>query len=442
MDLRPYQQTLVSTTKTKFRNGEHSVLVVLGCGGGKSVIAAKIAKQTTDKNHDVIFIVHRRELCEQIRKTFNLCGVNPERCRIEMVQTLCRRSFPQPKLLIIDEAHHVMAESYQKVLDKCKGSYVIGFTATPERLDGKSLKDVFGTEIKGPTVQWLIDHKFLSDYTAYNAPLLSTEGMHIRHGDYVKDDIDAAMSTKLFGDAVNNWKRIANGKKTIVYCHSVEASKQIAEAYRAQGISAAHLDGTTPKKERESIVQAFRDGTIEVLSNVDLFGEGFDVPDCECVQLLRPTASRTVFVQQAMRSMRYQEGKHAIILDHTENIAKFGTPKNLAPVVERKKQQKKKNDLPVKYCPECLAVIESGQTVCPYCGYELPRDERKSPELVECSLKEVEERSVMIPQTFADIVNIQKRAGYKFAWCIYKAREWKIQIPSKYRFYARRILGY
>jgi superfamily II DNA or RNA helicase len=223
MDLRPYQQTLVSTTKTKFRNGEHSVLVVLGCGGGKSVIAAKIAKQTTAKNHDVIFIVHRRELCEQIRRTFNLCGVNPERCRIEMVQTLCRRSFPQPKLLIIDEAHHVMADSYQKVLDKCKGSYVIGFTATPERLDGKSLKDVFGTEIKGPTVQWLIDHKFLSDYTAYNAPLLSTDGMHIRHGDYVKDDIDAAMSTKLFGDAVNNWKRIANGRKTIVYCHSVEA---------------------------------------------------------------------------------------------------------------------------------------------------------------------------------------------------------------------------
>ena len=451
INLRPYQSDLIRRTRAALMRSR-SAMVVLGCGGGKSVIAGSIAKMTTDNGKRVLFIVHRRELCQQIEHTFRECGVNMKLCSIAMVQTISRHpeKIAMPALIIIDEAHHVMARGYRKVLDACADAYRIGFTATPDRLDGQNISEIFTERVEGPSVSWLIEHNFLAGYTAYNFPGFNSDELRMRAGEFRTEDVNNAMAKFQYGEAVKQWLKLANGKKTIVYNHSVEAAKITASKYCEAGIKAAELDGNTPQAEREQIVQAFRDGEITVLTNVDLFGEGFDVPDCECVQLLRPTASFTVFVQQSMRSMRYREGKHALILDHTENIKRFGVP------TAWKKRKNKAVYPTIKTCPECFHVYEvkspqeAGQP-CPQCGFKPEkvageeageRDERKPAVTLDVDLRAVgadggiPDFSKVITleecKTFEDLVRYQKQQGYKFGWVIYRAKAMKIKIPGKY----------
>lgn len=446
MNLRPYQTDIVSRTRRALSNSR-SALVVLGCGGGKSVIAGTIAKMATDKSNRVLFLVHRQELCQQIAQTFNACGVNSDLCSIEMVQSLARHPerIKAPALVIVDECHHAQAAGYQKVLDACGKAYRIGFTATPERLDGKKISEVFRERVDGPSVSWLINNKFLSPYAAYNYPDVDTSNLRKRAGEFRREDVAQAMGKFQYGHAVKNWLNIAKGKKTIVYNHSILAALNTAEAYRAAGISAAEIDGATPKAEREKIVSEFRAGKIMVLCNVDLFGEGFDVPDCECVQLLRPTASFTVFVQQSMRSMRYKEGKTAIILDHTGNIERFGVPTCWKAPASRKK--KKAMEFPTaKTCNNCFAVYEVNSPAeyrkpCPCCGFvavaEHEADERT---VLDVDLQAIAGgvpslsnviESVEDCKTFEDLEQYQKQQGYKRGWVFYQAKFRHIRISAR-----------
>lgn len=245
---------------------------------GKSIIQGAIAKGATDKGNRVLFLVHRKELCDQIEDTFyNLCGVDKDLCEVGMVQTITRRLDKQksPVIIITDENHHCLAKSYRKIYDKFSKAILLGFTATPIRLGGKGLHPVYNKLVEGPNVNWLIDNKYLSPYKLYSKKLVDTSNLHIRQGDYKQDEVNELMEkNKIYGDTIKNYQELAAGKKTIVYCSSIKASSATSEEFNNNGILSKHLDGTTPKKERQQAIKDFRDNKIQVLCNVDLFGEG------------------------------------------------------------------------------------------------------------------------------------------------------------------------
>ena len=457
MELRDYQQRMIDDIRYSMRTGKRSICAVLGCGGGKSVIQGDISRQTTEKGNRVLFLVHRQELCGQITATFERCGVNFDLCDVMMVQTATRRltKLPKPSLIITDECHHALSNSYTRIYDYFPDAVRLGFTATPCRMNEGGLGKVFDDLVIGPSTEWLIENHYLSSYEYFSVKLADALGVAVKRGDYDAVALAEIMEqTKIYGDTVENWKNIANGKQTIVYCASVKASKATAEEFRKAGISAAHIDGTTPKAERENLVEDFRQGRITVLSNVELFGEGFDVPDCEAVVLLRPTKSLTLFIQQSMRSMRYKDGKTALIIDHVGNVFLHGFPDDMREWTLAAKRKKTETKIKVKQCPDCYRVVPSNCKICPECGHdwtaEVENEERAERERKQAELTRLNKAEYMRTaprdgwkklKTWDDLVLWQREHGFKFQWCIHKAVELRIRMPSRYAYYAERILG-
>ena len=448
--MRDYQKQLITDIKRSIMDGNRSVVAVLGCGGGKSVVQGTIAKGATDKGNRVLFLVHRKELCDQITETFKLCGVNMALCDVSMVQTVSRRldSMPDYDLIITDECHHSLAMTYRKIYDKYD-CIRLGFTATPCRLNQGGLGEVYEDLITSVSTQWLIENHYLAPYRYYSVKLADTSGLHIRAGEYSQDEVAELMqNAEIYGDTVKQWERFARGKKTIVYCASVEASRKTAEGFCKAGYTACSLDGTSAKIERQSVMERFRNGEVTILCNADLFGEGLDVPDCECTVLLRPTQSLTLYIQQSMRSMRYMPDKTAIIIDHVGSCYLHGLPDDDRTwTLEPKAKQE--NMVKIRECPACFSVYDPTKSCCPYCGHVAMKEvQRKGKKTVEIDLVEMKRQNDVKNtrladadlHTFAEVVEFQKLHGYKFAFVLHYCKDHDIPIPRKYA-YMRRIIG-
>lgn len=344
-------------------------------GGGKSVLAAEIAKLATLKGSRVLFLVHRIELCDQIEKTFNWWGVDMTLCTVGMVQTISRRlkKIDPPNLIITDENHHCPSKTYKKIYEYFPDASILGVTATPTRLDGSGLAEVNDVLVEGVTARWLIDNGFLADYEYYAPPTVNTKNMKHSMGDFKPTDEDYA---DVYGDVIAHYKKLAEGKQTICYCPTVEISKRTAEEFKSAGISAEHVDAETPKKERLEIIERYKNKEIKILTNVNLFSEGLDIQGCECCILLRPTESLSLYIQQAMRCMRPAPDKTAIIIDHVGNVFRHGFPDDDREwTLEGKKRTKKtENTVMVKQCPQCYFTY-SVERICPNCGWQVQRTE-------------------------------------------------------------------
>ncbi len=436
--LRDYQADLIEKARQAYRNGCKSPCIVLPCGGGKSVIVAEMAKCATAKGNRVLFLVHRRELVEQIEKTFNWWGVDMSLCNVAMVQTACRHiaQLKTPKLIITDENHHSLASTYKKIYEAFPNAKRIGVTATPVRLDGSGLADVNDSLVVGVSAKWLIEHKFLAPYDYYAPAIADLSGLKVIRGEFETDGIEKIlMKSAIYGDVIGHYKKLADGRKAICYCVSVAHSKAMAEAFRNAGIKAVHIDGSFQHRERDSIISAFRDGEITVLCNVDLISEGFDVPDCECAILLRPTKSLTLYIQQSMRCMRYKDNKRAVIIDHVGNYARFGMPDadREWSLDGRKKSEKNRTENGVKIlqCPECFYTFvppENKEKVCPHCGYVFPKKSRNIEEKQGTELKKITGFSLdfSTPDDCKNMHDLQayaKKMGYKKGWAYYQAKE-------------------
>lgn len=381
----------------------------------------------------MLFLVHRRELCDQIEATFRAWGVDMTLCTVGMVQTITRRldKTEPPALIITDENHHCLAASYRRIFDAFPDAYKVGVTATPVRLNGDGLGDVNDDLVIGVDAKWLIEHEHLAPYDYYAPTLVDMTGVHIRQGEYKAAEVEAKMLVKaLYGDMIRNYRQLADGRKAICYCATIRHSRTVAEEFTAAGIPAAHLDGETPPSERADIVQGFRDGRIRVLCNVDLISEGFDVPDCSCAILARPTKSLTLFIQQAMRCMRYQPDKRAVIIDHVGNYARHGLPDmpRTWTLAKKNKQAREENEVHVKLCPECLAVFE-GES-CPYCGWTKPAEPqpRRGLDRVDVKLEKIDgiHLDYTTPEdckSFAQLREFGKARGYKPGWAYYQAKQ-------------------
>ncbi|MGX0628269.1 superfamily II DNA or RNA helicase [Staphylococcus haemolyticus] len=395
--LYDYQENLVDQARHILLK-KSGVLIQSPPGSGKSVMIAEVVKNAVNKGSHILFIVHRKELSYQIENTLKKHGVDLSQVNIlseKRAKNIMHKLTP-PKIIVTDETHHSRAKTYKDIYDYFPNALRVGFTATPWRANGKGFTDIYDVMVKGPSVEWLIKNNKLADYE-YKSVVLADESKlkKSRTGDYTKKSMDNAIPKAIYGNIVENYIKFANGQKTILYAHSVETSKDIAEQFRNAGIYAEHADAKTSAVKRNEIMMNFKSGIIKVLYNVDLISEGFDVPDCTCVILARPTDSLVLFMQQAMRSMRYQPNKKALIIDHVGNYARHGLPDtphdwNKYFKGYKKKRSKKENDAPkLTECPECFTVYASELDECPNCGHKNETEEKKGLENYDAELTDI-----------------------------------------------------
>lgn len=438
MILRDYQKNLISATRNAFRTGSKAPCVVLPCGGGKTVCFAYMASEhiRIKPNGFVWFLVHRRELIDQTVETFKRFGIDTERIFIGMVQTISRHPerYQRPTLIIFDECHHATAKTWTNITDYFDGVPVVGLTATPARTDGTGLGKVFDSIVEGVSAKWLQDNGYLCQYDYYAPKLSALYTLKQRGADYDMQDVaEQFEKSKIYGDVL---KYVDQNRKTIIYCPTIEFSKKLAERIP----NAVHFDGNTPKDERAEIIQKFRSGEIRVLLNVDLVGEGFDVPDCDCCILLRPTKSTVLYIQQSMRCLRPAPNKRAVIIDMVGNCYRHGLPTeprewSLTGRVSCRNESAEP-DILVRQCKSCLRVYSGTSRICPYCGAEQPKTKREIEQDEKAELERIEaieRRKKQIEQgqakTLEQLIALGRERGYKnpvfWARMVYKGRNKK-----------------
>ncbi|KGL46226.1 helicase [Listeriaceae bacterium FSL A5-0209] len=390
---------------------------------------------TTHNKNNVLFLVHRKELIDQIRNTLQSNDVDMDFVTLGMVQTIVRRldKTVTPSLIIIDESHHVLANSYKRIIAHFSTALVVGFTATPVRLSGGGLGDINDILIEKVTAKWLIENNFLSPYKYYAPEIVQKDTLNIkRTGEFDMSGLDDQFNVKMvWGDVIRHYQKLAPGEQAILYASSIYQSEKMATSFNAVGIHASHIDGKTPKTLRDDIIKRFREGDIKVLCNLDLIGEGFDVPDCSTVIMLRPTQSLSLYIQQSMRGMRYRPGKTSIIIDHVGNVTRFGLPdmERTWSLIPRKGSNATKAEAPVKICKECFMTVSQTAKKCEHCGTEF-KVEVKAIEVDESAeLKEVKEFNIKIVchkpedcQDMHDLYAYAESKGFKKGWAYHRGK--------------------
>jgi DNA repair protein RadD len=449
--LRPYQATALADVRAALRH-HRRVLLVSPTGSGKTVLTARMIQGAQERGLRTWFIVHRRELLQQTCGALWGLGVHHgaiaagrprtrDLVQVASVQTLGRRdlaTLPAPDLIVVDEAHHATAATYRRVLDAYPEAWVVGLTATPERTDGAGLGDLFDALVMGPTVGELIGAGYLSPYRLVAPPqTVDVGGVRTQRGDYARGELAAVVDrASIVGDAVAHYRRHVgsnpgppSARSCLVYCVNRAHARHVAEAYVQAGISAAYVAGDTPDAERAEAIAGFRRGSPAVLVSVDLFGEGLDVPGLAAVQLLRPTQSLSLHLQQIGRALRVEDGKpHATVLDHVGNTWRHGLPDDERDwTLEGRRNRKKAAEDPgpaLRHCPRCHAIYRASLQACSACGTAAPPAPRTGPEVVEGELVEVDlearrklrRREQAQARTLEELVRMAKRDGMKPGW--------------------------
>ena len=433
IQLRDYQSEMERGIYDAWKT-HHNVLGVLPTGAGKTVLFSEIIRK---EPNPVCAIAHRQELVSQISLALARDGIhhkilgpkNVVRLCIHMhkvevggvyynplsevvvagVDTLIRRvgklgQWPNSvKLWVQDEAHHLLTSNkWGKAISMFPNACGLGVTATPMRADGKGLgaghDGIFDKMIVGPNMRDLINRGFLTDYKIFSPPS-DFHRENIARSETTGDFIPQAMKkevrkSKIMGDVVSHYLRHAPGKLGITFASDVETAKEISDKFNEAGVPADVVHAKTPDRLRVEILRKFKNRELLQIVNVDIFGEGFDLPAIEVVSFARPTESYGLYVQQFGRGLRIMDGKdRAIIIDHVGNILRHGLPD--APrswTLERRERRdtEPKTGPILRACPKCTGVYEKFYRECPYCGYYPEPVARSSPEFVDGDLCELD----------------------------------------------------
>ena len=434
--LRDYQQDLFDNTVKAFRDGARGVLCVLPCRSGKSYV---MARMISGAKGNVLVLAHRHTLIKQHKDLLSSLGVQ---ARVESVFTEANHlgEHGAVDLIIIDEAHLSEAASYRKVCDfyDCK---IVGFTATPARLDGKPLT-LFDTLITGITAKKLIERGAISDYDYYAPDLgIDTDNIDMVAGEYHNGQLsDLMCQSAIYGDVLKYYRELGEGRQAIAYCTSVKHSQRVAELFNSNGIPSVSIDGGMSMRERDKRMEMFRQGEAMVLCNCNLISEGVTLPNASVGLLLRPTCSLPLFIQQSCRVLTPVEGKKAVIIDYVNNVQKHSLPTDehewsLCEPIKKRKEFNEDGSLSIRQCEACFRCFKTAP-VCPWCGhsYEVKGRELKSIKDVELKRiedikrEEEEERKkqarmeVGACRTIEDLRRIQQARGYAPGWVWQMAR--------------------
>lgn len=398
--LRPYQEADIARLRQCYAAGARSVLYQAPTGSGKTVLFATVVAGAAALGHRIAILGHRQEITEQISGALDALGVAHGVVAADQVETagaavqvcsvatLARRldRLTDTDLIVVDEGHHAAARTWRRIIDAAPWAKLLGVTATPERLDGKGLNEIFDQLVIGPSIEELIAGGYLTPSVCY-APerIADLSKVRTRAGDYALDQLADAMSAGIvIGSAVDEYEQLCPGAPAIAFCVDIAHSRLVAEAFAARGYRAAHVDGDTPKDERRALIAALGSGDLQILCNCGLISEGLDVPDVLAVILLRPTKSLALYLQQVGRALRPVPGKdRALVLDHAGNVFRHGPPN--APRQRSLEGRARGDDAaapePQRRCPECGAIVAIAAWHCPECGAVLREPPTAKPEI-------------------------------------------------------------
>lgn len=384
MNLRPYQQRAVDQVMLHLADRP---LLVLPTGAGKTVAASHVVAAL---DRPTIWAVHRRELVHQAANTLRRFGLSTglvmageqadstAQVQVASIQTVVRRGLTlDGGLVVIDEAHHcTKSNTYAKFLDACSGASLFGLTATPFRLSGEGLGDIFGRIVVGAYPDDLCREGTLIEPVVYAPDVPSMRGCQVRRGDFRDADQFRVMTrSRIFGNVVSTWVKRAARRRTVVFAVNVAHSRLIVDAFRRHGIIAEHLDAKTPRAQRDATLHRLRTGYTRVVSQCQILTEGWDLPALEVAIVARPTASLCLHLQMLGRIMRCAPEKTgALVLDHAGNHLRHGfVTQRLEYSLaghEAARRDGAATDSPGKRCPSCYLLVPPGTTECPECGHE------------------------------------------------------------------------
>ena len=382
---RPYQTDILRTVTQMVANHQDRLTIQCPTGSGKTRIATQLLSRIG--NHRAAYIVPSEEIFEQtstkltelgIEHTVLKAGGKPNlyrtRVLLAMSQTLARRTDTKlfetwyPDIVFIDEIHKLIGQhaNISKLWPHCP---IIGLTATPVRLDGRSLSNITPFLVVGPTIPQLQRDGFLVPSITYFAPAPDLKNIRITKGDYEASALQRAYMRQGVIDVVpQHWKHRAKGRRTILFAPGVEASKRLVQVFRDAGVIAEHVDGETKKADRKAALERLRTHQIDVLCNVGLFIEGLDIVEVDCIALLQPTKSVSRYLQQVGRGLRpspHTGKKNLVIVDFSNNTQYHGR----AEAVRDWQRGGRAIDVELRVCRFCGAYTSKDNDTCLSCNF-------------------------------------------------------------------------
>lgn len=426
MQLRPYQKDGIDELREELRI-QQSVMYQLATAGGKTAVVSQIIYNAVKRNYRCWFIVPRNELLRQASDHFfhwkiphGIINAKSNESRAYLTHIISKDTLIRrynkiknlPDLLIFDEAHLYIDRQIEIASHLPDHSKIIGITATPERLDGRGLKrnhkldQIFGKNglydsiVYGPPIKELIELGFLSDIKYFAPPIQGLEDIHYKGTEYNPDELDKLFKKRaVYGKAINHYREYAAGKAALVFCRSVKAAEETAARFRDAGYKFENIDGRMGYNKRKILIDGLRNGALQGLTSCELVTYGLDVPRVECIIMLRPTLSRTLFFQMIGRGLRPYPGKqYCTILDHVGNFAEHATGEGESLAerfsvswhfggLEKKGRLKGVSAATLKLCDKCFLYFEGD--ICPNCGAGRDGKARKKVEEIDGRLIEI-----------------------------------------------------
>lgn len=463
MGNRNYQTAAVEQIRDKLRTGKRRPLLVCPTGSGKTHILADIVAKCIENGNSVLCLMHRRQLVTQMVDRFNELGIDSgiimagyesnlsSKCQIATCQTYSRRLqlaekdinkfFIDASVILIDEAHHAVSTTYQKIFSHYKEKIVIGVTATPYIGSG-GLGTFFDSLVCPVSVKSLIDDGYLVPGIYYGPSKPDLARVKTVMGDWENKGLNEVMNQpKIIGNVVDNWMAIAGGKKTMVFAVRVSHSKALRDEFLKRGVSAEHLDAHSDDEARDATLSRFRSGETQVLTNVALYTEGTDIPELECIVVARPTKSIGLHLQILGRGARPYPGKENFtVIDHGGNVERLGFYEDeiLWELSEREcrytKSVPRKKEKTLLTCEYCSTVFEGKR--CPRCGNEI-KDYGKKIAAMEADLVPLKKHS---GPTAAEKLRFQRmlewhrlEKGFKPGWVYHQYQTKFKEKPNQYQ---------
>lgn len=463
IDLRPYQQHDINAILALLQR-RRSPLYQLPTGGGKTVVFSQVTRVVVDLGWRVAIFVHRRELLDQASKALRRLGIEhgivaPDhpmvtaQVYVASIDTVGARMghlrdwLGTIDLAILDEAHHVVAGKWQRVIVAMSRALLLGPTATPWRTDGRPLGEAFSDALVGPSIRQLTADGHLTPSVVYAPPAaINLSGVKRRGGDYVQGELARAMDTdELARLAVRYYAQYAGGVPCVVFAAGVEHAHHLAAAFRAGGWAAAAVDGGMSTRERERAIAGLADDSLQILTSCDLISEGTDVPVVGACILLRPTQSTGLYLQQVGRILRPYEGKdEAVIIDLVGNVKAHGMPDEPRPwSLTGGLRGEERAVTATRRCRSCYRVHAWAET-CPGCGRDYPARAAGGERAEQLNLRDMPGFGgysaaqlagmkhgdvVRLAQSEDDLRVIARIKGYKAGWVAHVAAEkgWRAQ---------------
>ena len=461
MKLRQYQKDVLNDLVKVERQGNRRIILQAATGSGKTVMAAALVKAFVEKGRKVLFLAHRRELIIQTSDKLNdfevrhgVIMANHKKensfatVQVASIDTLKARAITKNKmdlpiadLIIIDEAHRSLSNTYIKLINLYSKSLIVGLTATPIRSDGVGLGSIYSHMVKAPGIKELTRLGSLIEAVYYSPSIPDLKGIGLIAGDYNAKELSGRMNLpKLVGDVVRTWKHIGNGKQTLVFASSVKHSKNLCETFIDSGVSAAHLDGQTPTKERVQILKDFDTGKVTVICNCMVLTEGFDAPKAQVCVLARPTRSLGLYIQMVGRVLRPHPTKDkAIIIDHSGAVYTNGFATDdhnwiltSGKAKENERTEPAEREKSTLICEGCFRTF-SGSNICPGCG-KIHKSKSSYVEFIDAELGLVNKKTKKVERKerygenfkrefYQQLLGYTVIKGYNDNWANYKYKE-------------------